>query len=140
MFESINTHSKLTTLKKHPHQVGFGDFFPTTTFSRAFLVFATFGGVIFFSYMTVHVFHIFEVESSGRGKFVPIARDSGAGRGHILIMGGGITCGSVTILETFLRALCRSDSQTDTPEIVLLGQTKCSEKVSVPFLFIIYFL
>jgi hypothetical protein len=89
--------------------------------------------------MTVHVFHIFEVESSGRGKFVPIARDSGAGRGHILIMGGGITCGSVTILETFLRALCRSDSQTDTPEIVLLGQTKCSEKVSVPFQFIYLF-
>jgi hypothetical protein len=91
-------------------------------------VFAAFGGVIFFSSMSVRVFLIFEVESSGRGKFVPTI-DVNGGRGHILIMGGGVTCGSVTILETFLRALCRHDSQHDAPEIILLGQTACSDKV-----------
>mmetsp|Transcript_1266 Transcript_1266/g.1618 ORF Transcript_1266/g.1618 Transcript_1266/m.1618 type:complete len:1377 (+) Transcript_1266:55-4185(+) len=108
--------------------VGFGDYSPTTVLSRSFIVFATFGGVIFFSYMTVHVFHIFDVESSGRGKFVPMKKTT-SGRGHILVMGGGVTCGSVTVLETFLRALCRYDSQDDIAEVVLMGQSRCSDKV-----------
>jgi hypothetical protein len=71
--------------------------------SRAFIIFAILGGVTFFSYISVHIINLVKLESSGRGKFYPTQKTA---RGHILVMGGGVTCGSVTVLESFMRALC----------------------------------
>jgi len=106
--------------------VGFGDYSPTTVLSRFFIIFAILGGVSFFSHISVHIINLVELESSGRGKFYPSKK---SGRGHILVMGGGVTCGSISVLETFMGALCRSDTHYDTPDIVLMGQTSCSKEV-----------
>jgi hypothetical protein len=83
--------------------------------------------VTFFSYISVFIVDLVEFESSGRGNF-NASRKSG-GRGHILVMGGGVTCGSQTVLETFMRGLCRNNKYYDTPDIVLMGQTSCSAEV-----------
>jgi hypothetical protein len=71
---------------------------------------------------------LLEFENSGRGSFFPSKK---SGRGHILITGGGVTCGSLTVIQTFLRALCRDDTTFDMPDIVLMGQTPCSEEVVI---------
>jgi hypothetical protein len=106
--------------------VGFGDYSPTTVLSRIFIIFAILGGVTFFSYISVHIVNLVELESSGRGQYYPSRK---SGRGHILVMGGGVTCGSQAVIETFMRALCRDDKFYDTPDIVLMGQTSCSKEV-----------
>ena len=105
--------------------VGYGDYSPSTVLSRIFIVFATFSGVTFFSYMSVRFLEILASEASGRGKFIAQKRRDHSGRGHILVMGGGVSCGSATVLETFLRALCRDGC----PEIVLLSESECSPQV-----------
>jgi len=106
--------------------VGFGDFSPTTVLSRTFIIFAILGGVSFFSHISVHIINLVELESSGRGRFYPSKK---SGRGHILVMGGGITCGSLTVLETFMRALCRDDKFYHAPDIVMMGPTACTPEV-----------
>ena len=106
--------------------VGYGDYSPTTVASRIFSVVAIFAGVGFFSYLSVRLMEIAKLEASGQGKYRPlmVPRDA-SGRGHILIIGGGLASGSVTVLETFLRAMCRHD----TPDIVMLSQAQCSDPV-----------
>ena len=103
--------------------IGYGDYSPTTVFSRFFIIFGIFAGVSFFSYMSVHLIEIYQLEASGMGKYRP-KRDR-TGRGHILVMGGGVSFGSASMLESFLQALCREGC----PDIVLLSQTACSEAV-----------
>ena len=103
--------------------VGYGDFSPTTVPSRIFVVFSIFAGVGFFSYMSSHIMGLLEMEASGRGKFRP--KKEKGGRGHILVFGGGVTSGSATVIETFLRSLCRDGC----PEIVLMSQAGCSHAV-----------
>ena len=105
--------------------MGYGDYSPSTVLSRAFSVAAIFAGVTFFSYLSVRVLSLLEMEASGRGKFRPDKSFDSGGRGHILLIGGGVTSGSATVLETFLRALCREG----TPEIVLMSQTAQSKSV-----------
>jgi hypothetical protein len=95
--------------------------------SRFFITFAILGGVTFFSYISVHVLNLVELESSGRGRFYPTKKTA---RGHILVLGGGVTCGTQTVIETFMRALCRDDQFYETPDIVLMGQTPCSKEVT----------
>jgi len=104
--------------------VGYGDFSPSTVPSRIFVVFAIFAGVSFFSYMSVNILELMAMEASGRGKFRPKKLQEGE-RGHILIFGGGVTAGSVTVLQSFLQALCRDGC----PEIVLMSQAACSDAV-----------
>ena len=48
-------------------------------------------------------------------------------RGHILLIGGGVTSGSGTVLETFLRALCRDGK---SPEIVLMSQVSRTQQTT----------
>jgi len=84
-------------------------------------------GVTFFSYMSVKLLAIYELEASGMGRFRPRLHKVGVDyRGHILVMGGGVTAGSATLIEPFLKALCRDS----TSDIVLLSQTACSDPVS----------
>ena len=106
--------------------VGYGDYSPSTVLSRIFTIVTIFVGVSFFSYMCAKLLEISNQEASGLGSFRPSKKDA-SGRGHILVVGGGVTCGSVTVLETFLKGLCRDDNST--PEVVLLSQTPCSEDV-----------
>jgi hypothetical protein len=112
--------------------LGFGDYSPSTLESRFFIILAIFAGVTFFSYISVTMLGIIEMEASGRGRFRPQRGWDKDERGHILVMGGGVTKGSATVLETFLKVLCASRSAlgNDSPEVVLLSQTPCSEPVS----------
>jgi hypothetical protein len=41
------------------------------------------------------------------------------------VIGGGVTCGSALVLETFLKALARPGC----PEIVLLSESPCTDEV-----------
>jgi hypothetical protein len=131
--------------------VGYGDFSPSTVLSRAFAVAAIFAGVTFFSYLSVRMLALLEKEASGRGKFRPqkprrdimtsllpswlvslgeaaaAEDDVEKDRGHILLIGGGVTSGSGTVLETFLRALCRDGK---SPEIVLMSQVSRTQQTT----------
>lgn len=107
--------------------VGFGDYSPTTVLSRAFTILATIAGVTYFSMASVQILELKKIEDSGLGRFRPSKKAKyQGGRGHILVMGGGVACGSPMVLETFLRALCRGDN---TPEIVLMSEAPCSDPV-----------
>jgi hypothetical protein len=104
--------------------VGFGDYSPTTVFSRFFIFFATVGGVIFFSVASADILDLTAKLKSGAGKFRPKKKKGVNGyRGHILVMGGGVSAPTKDACEVFLKSLCRDDS---TPEIVLMG-TEFSE-------------
>ena len=105
--------------------VGYGDFSPSTALSRCFILVAVVVGVMFFSYLSSRILDLLKLEATGLGRYRASAKHTGDGRGHILVMGGGVSCGSVTVLETFLKALCRPGC----PEIVLLSQTGCSDGV-----------
>jgi len=107
--------------------VGYGDYSPTTVLSRVFIVLGTFGGVTYFSLTSVELLKIMGLEASGQGRFQPSRHPRyRMGRGHILIVGGGVTCGRAMVLETFLRALCRLG---DCPEVVLLSDRECTREV-----------
>jgi hypothetical protein len=108
--------------------VGYGDFSPTTVFNRFFFFVASVGGVTFFSMVTSELLDLTGKLNSGLGKYRPkYAKGHPRNlRGHILVMGGGVTSSSKTCLEIFLRGLCREKS---IPEIVLLAE-ECSEDVS----------
>lgn len=112
--------------------VGYGDYTPSTVQSRVWIVLSIFAGVTFFSYMSVSLLNIIEMEASGRGRFTPRPKQHLNERGHILIVGGGVTSGSAIVMETFLKALCASRSNVgcDAPEVVLLSQTARSESLA----------
>jgi hypothetical protein len=100
--------------------VGFGDFSPTTVFSRFFIFFATIGGVVFFSLSSSAILDLSAKLKSGGGKYRPKKKKGVNGyRGHILVMGGGVSAPTRDACEVFLKSLIRDES---TPEVVLLGE------------------
>ena len=61
--------------------VGYGDYSPSTVLSRSFIVVSIFAGVTFFSYMSVKIVNLLELEASGRGRFRPRPGGDDANRG-----------------------------------------------------------
>ena len=119
--------------------VGFGDYSPSTVFSRFFIFFAIFGGVLFFSLATGEILSMSANAKNGGGKYRP-KRKKGVGgyRGHILVLGGGVSAPTKAAVECFLRMLCRYPGET--PEVVLLGheisdevKDMCAEPWAVKF-------
>jgi len=108
--------------------VGYGDYSPKTMLGRLFVMFATAAGVTYFTMTSAQIMELKANEAAGKGRFQrSLKAKYRSGRGHILIVGGGVSAGSVTVVETFLRALCRDEA----PEIVLLSETPISEPVRV---------
>ena len=73
--------------------VGYGDYYPNTVFNQLFFFVASVGGVTFFSVVTGELLELSSQLSSGMGKFRPkypygSARNQ---RGHILVIGGGVS-------------------------------------------------
>ena len=106
--------------------VGYGDYSPTTILSRTLCIVGIVGGVTYFSYATVAILDILNQRASGKGSFRPSRkRRYKKGRGHILVLGGGVNSGKSTVLGTFLEALCRDGT---CPEVVLLTEAPISPR------------
>jgi len=97
------------------------------------------GGVLFFSLSSSEILEISEKAKNGGGKYRP-KRKKGVGgyRGHILVLGGGVSAPTKAAVECFLRMLCRYPGET--PEVVLLGheisdevKDMCAEPWAVKF-------
>ncbi len=107
--------------------VGFGDYSPRTVFGRVFIFFATVSGISFFSVAANDILTMSNQLDNGEGSFRPQKKKGVNGyRGHVLLLGGGISSSNRETLETFIRSLCRGES---TPEIVIMG-TSLSQEVS----------
>lgn len=87
-------------------------------FNRFFTFFFTVGGVVFFSSAAGEILSMAATLSGGGGAFRPKKKKSPEDRGHILVIGGGVSGGNRTSIECFLKMLCRDQT---TPEIVILG-------------------
>lgn len=76
--------------------VGYGDFAPTTTLSRLFIIMAIVVGVYFFSTEVGYLVELHKMQSSGQGKWKPYK-----GNSHVIVIGGGVR-GSSSVLKSFL--------------------------------------
>mmetsp|Transcript_44062 Transcript_44062/g.139909 ORF Transcript_44062/g.139909 Transcript_44062/m.139909 type:complete len:1037 (-) Transcript_44062:650-3760(-) len=76
--------------------VGYGDFSPTTTLSRLFIIMAIIVGVCFFSTEVGNLMELHKLQSSGQGKWKPYK-----GNSHVIVIGGGVR-GSSSVLKSFL--------------------------------------
>lgn len=108
--------------------VGFGDFSPTTLLGRLVIIPAILLGVTFFSVSSAAILKIRTTEASGGGRYRPRGLLASRPRGHVVIVGGGLTCGSAALVEPFLEQLCRTE-RDDVPDIVLMSRVKCNEAV-----------
>jgi len=93
---------------------------PTQVFNRFFTFFFTVGGVVFFSSAAGDILSMAATVSGGGGAFRPKKKKNPEDRGHILVIGGGVSGGNRTSIECFLRMLCRDAT---TPEIVIMGDS-----------------
>lgn len=76
--------------------VGYGDFSPTTTLSRLFIIMAIIVGVCFFSTEVSNLVELHKLQSSGQGRWKPYK-----GNSHVIVIGGGVR-GSSSVLKSFL--------------------------------------
>jgi hypothetical protein len=97
-------------------------FFVCQVFGRFFIFIATVVGVVFFSSAAGEVVAMTETAAQGGGAYRPKKRQSGeASRGHILVLGGGVSAHERRSVECFLKMLCR-ESGGGAPDIVLLAE------------------
>mmetsp|Transcript_11360 Transcript_11360/g.28623 ORF Transcript_11360/g.28623 Transcript_11360/m.28623 type:complete len:1253 (-) Transcript_11360:74-3832(-) len=82
--------------------VGYGDFAPTTTLSRLFIIAAIIVGVCFFSTEVGNLLELHKLQSSGQGKWKPYK-----GNQHVIVIGGGVR-GSSSVLKSMLEEIFRS--------------------------------
>jgi len=97
--------------------VGYGDFSPTTVLGRIFVIFVIVGGVVFFSVETNNMVRLLQLAKSGKGKFTP----HNAKRKHVLVLGGGVTTGPLSVLESFLSSLVDSSHGDEVPEVLMMA-------------------
>ena len=92
---------------------------------RVFIFVATLVGVIFFSGAATEIVEVSNMAASGGGVYRPRKRKNRSSRGHILVMGNGLSAHTRDSVECFLKMLCReptSDGAARTPDIVLLAE------------------
>ena len=107
--------------------MGYGDYSPRTVIGRVFIFFAILGGVIFFNYIATEFMTIREIQASGRGEFRPSRNRNG----HVLLIGGGVACGSAVVLRGFLVALIGPGRiKTELPDVVIMARVPCSEEIT----------
>jgi len=80
--------------------VGYGDFSPTTTLSRLFIICAIIVGVYFFSTEVGNLVELHKLQSSGKGKWKPYSQ----GSAHVVVIGGGVRSSS-SVLGSFLEEI-----------------------------------
>ena len=90
-----------------------------------FIFIATLVGVVFFSGAANEIVAVGHMTASGGGVYRPRRRKNRSSRGHILVMGNGLSAHTRDSVECFLKMLCRepmSSGAAVTPDIVLLAE------------------
>ena len=105
--------------------VGYGDYTPVTVFGRLFVIVVILGGVLFFSMETGKIMTIVKLAASGKGPFTP----RNPKRKHVLVIGGGVTNGPISVLESFLKSLLDVSHGELAPEVVLMGNKEPGEDI-----------
>ena len=105
--------------------VGYGDFAPATVLGRLFVIIVILGGVCFFSMETGKIVQIIRRSAEGKGRFTP--RDNT--KGHVLVIGGGITTGPLSVIESFLKSLTDASHGDEVPEVVLMASKSPGEEM-----------
>lgn len=103
--------------------VGYGDFTPTTVFSRLFIFVVIGGGVVFFSQEAETLVTEHQKRVSGRGAFKPRIPQ----RGHVVLMGGAVRNSNLQALSALLDELCHP--QQDARDVVTVANQPPSEQL-----------
>ena len=105
--------------------VGYGDYSPTTVFGRLFVIIVILGGVCFFSLETGNLMSIVKLAEQGRGRFTPRYPH----KKHVLIIGGGVTNGPLSVIESFLKSLVDQSHGDEVPEVVIMASKTPEEEL-----------
>jgi hypothetical protein len=105
--------------------VGYGDYAPTTVFGRLFVIVVILGGVCFFSIETGNLMSIVNLAAKGRGRFTP----RNPHKKHVLIIGGGVTTGPLSVIESFLKSLVDQSHGDEVPEVVIMASKSPEEEL-----------
>jgi len=105
--------------------VGYGDYAPTTVFGRLFVIVVILGGVCFFSIETGNLMSIVNLAAKGRGRFTP----RNPHKKHVLIIGGGVTNGPLSVIESFLKSLVDQSHGDEVPEVVIMASKSPDEEL-----------